>query len=117
MKTKVYVGIALIVFFVCLIVIFGAGFTQLNNYALNTQTQNQVVVDKNQVCTVNSTDCQIGNTTNNNAAAGSSTNSTTPSTDTGNMATTPTPVATPQPTSTYISPPPAPRRRVVTRAS
>jgi hypothetical protein len=124
MKTKLYVGIALMVFFVCLVVIFGAGFTQTQNYMLNTQTQNQAVVDKNQICAIVTTDCQIGNsTTNGPATADPSTQANATAAapgGSGNSAAgnTTAPVVTP-PTTTYVPPPPtpAPVRRVVTRAS
>jgi cytoskeletal protein RodZ len=124
MKTKLYVGIALMVFFVCLVVIFGAGFTETQNYMLNTQTPTQVVIDKNQICSVVANDCQTPASTSNSAPAATANNPGTqsPSSQTSAAGTgTTTPAAPTQtvspPTTTYVPPPPTPTKRVVTRAS
>jgi hypothetical protein len=49
MKTKFYVGIALLVFFVFLLVVYSAGFAQ--EYLLRQEANQQLIINKQDNCT------------------------------------------------------------------
>lgn len=50
MKTKYYVGIALLVFFAFLLVVYSAGFAQI--YLLRQEANSQLIINKQDNCTV-----------------------------------------------------------------
>jgi hypothetical protein len=109
MKTKIFTGIALVLFFICLLVIYSAGFTQ--DYMLKKQAENLAILSRDSTTSCNFSEIELlfTNDVPLDVITTTTTNSTTVTKNTTTTTTKPVTV-TPTPT-------PKPKPKPVTRAS
>jgi peptidoglycan hydrolase CwlO-like protein len=121
MKTKLIVGIALIIFITALLVVFSAGFTQQAMLQRQDQEQSQLLAEMAQLrADVNALNAIVTNTTKtpSNVSAGNNTTKSNTTNSTGNTTGTITkPVVTPPVVPPVVTPPIKPKPKPVTRAS